>query len=81
MGVDNAIIEVDGPEVPIMDGSAAPFVAAIPAAGIKTLPAARRYLKVLKPVGVIGWQVVRRVAPVRATVSASSARSSSTQRA
>src|SRR6476620_5495045 len=29
MGVDNAIIEVDGPEVPIMDGSASPFVAAI----------------------------------------------------
>ena len=34
MGVDNAIIEIDGPEVPIMDGSAAPFVAAIDQAGI-----------------------------------------------
>ena len=34
MGVDNAIIEVDGPEVPIMDGSAAAFVAAIDQAGI-----------------------------------------------
>ena len=34
MGVDNATIEVDGPEVPIMDGSAAAFVAAIDQAGI-----------------------------------------------
>ena len=34
LGVDNAVVEVDGPEVPIMDGSAAPFVAAIDQAGI-----------------------------------------------
>ncbi len=37
LGVDNAIVEIDGPEVPIMDGSAAPFVAAIDQAGIVTL--------------------------------------------
>ena len=36
MGVDNATIEIDGPEVPIMDGSAAAFVAAIDQAGIVT---------------------------------------------
>src|SRR6478609_4718424 len=42
MGVDNAPIEIDGPEVPIMDGSAAPFVAAIDQAGIVSQPAARR---------------------------------------
>ena len=36
-GVDNAVVEVDGPEVPIMDGSAAPFVAAIDQAGIVAL--------------------------------------------
>jgi UDP-3-O-[3-hydroxymyristoyl] N-acetylglucosamine deacetylase len=36
-GVDNAVVEVDGPEVPIMDGSAAPFVAAIDRAGIVVL--------------------------------------------
>src|ERR1043165_8162408 len=36
MGIDNAIIEIDGPEVPIMDGSAAPFVAPIDRAGILT---------------------------------------------
>jgi UDP-3-O-[3-hydroxymyristoyl] N-acetylglucosamine deacetylase len=50
LGVDNAIIEIDGPEAPIMDGSAAPFVAAIDQAGIVTLPAPRRYIRILKPV-------------------------------
>ena len=37
LGVDNAVIEIDGPEVPIMDGSAEPFVAAIDQAGIVSL--------------------------------------------
>src|ERR1700754_709602 len=52
MGVDNATIEVDGPEVPIMDGSAAAFVVAIDQAGIVTQSAARRFIQVLKPVQV-----------------------------
>src|ERR1700682_745184 len=52
MGVDNAIVEVDGPEVPIMDGSAAAFVAAIDRAGITNLSARRRCIKVLRPVRV-----------------------------
>ena len=52
LGVDNCIIELDGPEVPIMDGSSAPFVAAIDRAGIVTQNAKRRYLKVLKTVRV-----------------------------
>ena len=52
MGVDNATIEVDGPEIPIMDGSAAAFVAAIDQAGIATQSAARRFIQVLKPVQV-----------------------------
>ena len=50
LGVDNAVIEIDGPEVPIMDGSAAPFVAAIEQAGITTLSAPRRFIEILKPV-------------------------------
>src|SRR5260370_16435039 len=50
LGVDNAMIEIDGPEVPIMDGSAEPFVAAIEQAGIGTLNAPRRFIQVLKPV-------------------------------
>jgi UDP-3-O-[3-hydroxymyristoyl] N-acetylglucosamine deacetylase len=52
LGVDNAIVEVDGAEVPIMDGSAAPFVAAIDQVGIVGQTAARRYIQVLKPVRV-----------------------------
>src|SRR5215470_12335332 len=53
LGVDNAIVEIDGPEVPIMDGSAAPFVAAIERAGVVTLAAPRRCIRVLKPVRVV----------------------------
>jgi UDP-3-O-[3-hydroxymyristoyl] N-acetylglucosamine deacetylase len=52
LGVDNAVIEIDGPEIPIMDGSAAAFVAAIDRVGIETLDEPRRYLRVLKPVRV-----------------------------
>jgi UDP-3-O-[3-hydroxymyristoyl] N-acetylglucosamine deacetylase len=52
LGVDNVVVEVDGPEVPIMDGSAEPFVAAIDHAGIETFATPRRYVKVLKPVRV-----------------------------
>jgi UDP-3-O-[3-hydroxymyristoyl] N-acetylglucosamine deacetylase len=52
LGVDNAIVELNSPEVPIMDGSAAPFTYLIQEAGIKPLPAARRYLKVLRPISL-----------------------------
>ena len=52
LGIDNVLVEVDGPEVPIMDGSAGEFVRAIDAAGIAQLSAPRRFIKVLKPVRV-----------------------------
>src|SRR5206468_7455106 len=52
LGVDNALVEVDGPEVPIMDGSAADFVDAIDQVGIEVLDAPRRYIRVLKPIRV-----------------------------
>jgi UDP-3-O-[3-hydroxymyristoyl] N-acetylglucosamine deacetylase len=52
MGVDNATIEVDGPEAPIMDGSAAAFVTAIEQAGIVSQLASRRFIQVMKPVQV-----------------------------
>jgi UDP-3-O-[3-hydroxymyristoyl] N-acetylglucosamine deacetylase len=52
LDVDNAVVELDGPEVPIMDGSAAAFVTAIDQAGIVSLNAPRRYIKILKPVRV-----------------------------
>jgi UDP-3-O-[3-hydroxymyristoyl] N-acetylglucosamine deacetylase len=52
LSVDNALIEIDSGEVPIMDGSSAPFVEAIDEAGIAELEAPRRFLKVLKPIRV-----------------------------
>lgn len=50
--IDNAVIELDGPEVPIMDGSAAPFVFLIECAGIVPQDAARRFVRVVKDVSV-----------------------------
>ncbi len=52
LGIDNALVEIDGPEVPIMDGSAAQFVDLIDEAGTETLSAPRRHIKVVKPVRV-----------------------------
>ena len=51
-GVDNVVIELSQREVPIMDGSSAPFLYLIQEAGVKRLAAPRRYLKVLRPVSV-----------------------------
>jgi UDP-3-O-[3-hydroxymyristoyl] N-acetylglucosamine deacetylase len=50
LGVDNALIEIDSPEVPIMDGSAASFVEAIDEVGLAELDSPRRFLKVLRPI-------------------------------
>lgn len=52
MGVDDVLIEIDGPEVPAMDGSAAPFVFLIDCAGLVALDAPRTALRVLEPVTV-----------------------------
>jgi UDP-3-O-[3-hydroxymyristoyl] N-acetylglucosamine deacetylase len=52
LGVDNVVVELNHPEVPIMDGSAAPWVYLINEAGLKRLAAPRRYLKVLRPVSL-----------------------------
>jgi UDP-3-O-[3-hydroxymyristoyl] N-acetylglucosamine deacetylase len=52
LGVDNVLVEIDGPEVPIMDGSSGDFVEAIDQAGVEMLDAPRRYLKIIKPVRV-----------------------------
>ncbi len=51
-GVDNALIEIDGPEVPIMDGSAAPFVFLIECAGVDEQAARRQVLRVRRQVSV-----------------------------
>jgi len=50
--VDNAVVELDGPEVPVMDGSAAPFVFLIECAGLVEQALPRQAIKVLKPVSV-----------------------------
>ncbi|ELJ8583070.1 UDP-3-O-acyl-N-acetylglucosamine deacetylase, partial [Vibrio cholerae] len=52
MGIDNAIIEVDAPEIPIMDGSASPFVYLLQQAGIQTLNAPKRFIRIKKPVRI-----------------------------
>ncbi|HBG06469.1 MAG: UDP-3-O-[3-hydroxymyristoyl] N-acetylglucosamine deacetylase [Geobacteraceae bacterium GWC2_58_44] len=52
-GIDNAHVDISGPEVPIMDGSAAPFVAGIVKAGTKECGKPRKYLVVKKQVSVV----------------------------
>jgi UDP-3-O-[3-hydroxymyristoyl] N-acetylglucosamine deacetylase len=52
LSVDNVVVEIDGPEVPIMDGSAAPFVEALDQAGLTQRALPRRYIEVIKPVRV-----------------------------
>jgi UDP-3-O-[3-hydroxymyristoyl] N-acetylglucosamine deacetylase len=52
MSIDNVIVELNTPEVPIMDGSASPFIYLLQEAGIKRLSAPRRYLKVTRPIAL-----------------------------
>jgi UDP-3-O-[3-hydroxymyristoyl] N-acetylglucosamine deacetylase len=63
LGVDNALVEIDGPEAPIMDGSAAPFVVAIDRVGLEPLDRPRRYIRVLKPVRVAMGDAYGEIAP------------------
>jgi len=52
IGIDNLVVEIDGNEVPILDGSAIRFVEAFEQAGIEVQSARRRYIRVLKPVRI-----------------------------
>jgi UDP-3-O-[3-hydroxymyristoyl] N-acetylglucosamine deacetylase len=52
LGVDNVTVELDGPEVPIMDGSAAPFIELLDRAGFRRQDQPQRYIEVLEPVVV-----------------------------
>lgn len=52
LGIDNAYVEVGGPEVPIMDGSAGPFVFLIQSAGIEEQRAFKRFIRIQRPVEV-----------------------------
>ena len=62
-GIHNALIEIDGPEVPILDGSAAPFVAGIMARGLLELDVPVRALRILAPVEVRDGEAVARLEP------------------
>jgi UDP-3-O-[3-hydroxymyristoyl] N-acetylglucosamine deacetylase len=63
MGIDNCRVEVDGPEVPILDGSAAPFVALVHEAGVRLQRAGRRFLVMEQPVEVRDGDKVARLEP------------------
>jgi UDP-3-O-[3-hydroxymyristoyl] N-acetylglucosamine deacetylase len=63
LSVDNCYIEIDSREVPIMDGSAAPFVAAIDEVGLRELSAPRKFIKVLKSVAVTEGDAFGEIAP------------------
>ncbi|SES78814.1 UDP-3-O-acyl-N-acetylglucosamine deacetylase [Thorsellia anophelis] len=52
LGIDNIIIEVNAPEIPIMDGSSAPFIFLLLDAGIENLPALKKFIKVKETVRV-----------------------------
>lgn len=52
LGIDNLIIDIDSPEIPIMDGSALPFVYLIQSVGIETSNVAKRFLRITKPIRV-----------------------------
>ena len=54
LGIDNAIIDVTAPEVPIMDGSASPFVFLLQSAGIKEQNKPKRFIRIKKPISVSG---------------------------
>jgi UDP-3-O-[3-hydroxymyristoyl] N-acetylglucosamine deacetylase len=66
LGIDNAVIEVDGPEVPILDGSAAPFLFLLDCAGIRELDAPRRTIEICQTVRVTAgdaWAELRPLGP------------------
>jgi len=53
LGIDNAVVEVDGPEMPIMDGSSEPFIRVLDRAGLRPQEAARGYIEILETVEVV----------------------------
>ena len=63
LGIDNAYIDLDAAEVPILDGSAAPFVFLIQSAGIEEQPVAKKFIRVRKPVEVADGDKWARFSP------------------
>ena len=63
LGVDNALVDIAGEELPVMDGSAAPFVRLLRAAGVKEVAAPKRFLRVLREVTVANGGAVAKLQP------------------
>lgn len=63
LGIDNLYVEVNRPELPIMDGSAAPFVFLIQSAGIRTQTSPKKFIKILKPIEVVHPDKFARLQP------------------
>jgi len=63
LGIDDVLVEVDGPEVPVLDGSAAPFVILLHEAGLRPLAVPRLYLKVLETVEIVHGAKAARLSP------------------
>jgi UDP-3-O-[3-hydroxymyristoyl] N-acetylglucosamine deacetylase len=65
LGIDNAMVEIDGPEVPVMDGSAGSFVLLIRAARVHELSVPRRLLRVRRPIDIRDGSKRIRIEPSR----------------
>ncbi len=63
MGIDNCRVEVDGPEIPILDGSAAPFVCLVQEAGIQVQRVGKRWLVIDQPVEIRDGEKLARLEP------------------
>lgn len=63
LNIDNAVVEIDGPETPIMDGSSRPFVAILDRGGRRRQEARRRYIEILKPIEVADGDRGARLVP------------------
>ncbi|HYG68625.1 MAG TPA: UDP-3-O-acyl-N-acetylglucosamine deacetylase [Anaeromyxobacteraceae bacterium] len=66
MGIDNCRVEVDGPEIPILDGSAAPFVCLVQEAGVHVQRVGKRYLVLERPVEIRDGDKLARLEPADA---------------
>ena len=52
IGLDNAVVEINAPEAPILDGSSAPYLVALQNVGLEKLPVARKFINIIKPITV-----------------------------
>ena len=63
LGIDNVLVEIDGAETPIMDGSALPFIQILDRAGVKVQDAPRRMIEIVEPIEVRVGDKVARLTP------------------